>query len=234
MARRLASERIRSEALLLRSVPYREADLIVHLLTEALGAVSAIARGARKSKRRFAALEPMHSLAVHLDVSPARDPATLTEATVSKPRVRLISSLAAMGAAGRALRWIRTAAPQRTPEPALWYLLNQLLDDLDGDGHADALLAAAGLALLSAAGWGLVLDRCVRCGKPCPENARATVDVVAGGVVCGRCGGRGVALPAKERRASMAALRGEPFAGDAARVVDLVEHAFEDHGKAVT
>ena len=41
-------------AVIVRAVDYGEADRVVTLLTRARGKVSAIARGARKSRRRFA------------------------------------------------------------------------------------------------------------------------------------------------------------------------------------
>jgi DNA repair protein RecO (recombination protein O) len=49
-----------SEAIVLRTYPMREADLLVTLLTRAEGKVRGVARSAKKSKRRFGgALEPL-------------------------------------------------------------------------------------------------------------------------------------------------------------------------------
>ncbi|MGB9284530.1 MAG: DNA repair protein RecO, partial [Candidatus Sulfotelmatobacter sp.] len=42
-----------SEAIVLRSYPLREADLLVTLFTRAEGKVRGVARSAKKSKRRF-------------------------------------------------------------------------------------------------------------------------------------------------------------------------------------
>ena len=56
------------------SCPYGEADAVITLFTEQLGKVAAMARGARKSKRRFAAaLEPMHTVQVTLDERPGAE-----------------------------------------------------------------------------------------------------------------------------------------------------------------
>ncbi len=231
---RLAKERIVSDALLLRRTPTGDSDDIVHLFTERAGVVAAVARGARRSTRRFAALEPMHLLRVGVDVSPARELGTLAEATLARPRLGLISSLGTLEAAGRALRWLRRAAPARTPEPALWVEINNLLDALDepaASQRAPQLLAASGLRMLAAAGWALELERCVRCGKSCPERARVVVDVHAGGVVCRSCGAAGVQLSSRQRRALVAVLGGAAFEGDADEVVAMVVRAFEVHGR---
>ncbi|HXY04320.1 MAG TPA: recombination protein O N-terminal domain-containing protein, partial [Terriglobales bacterium] len=49
-----------SEAIILRTYPLREADLLVTFLTRAEGKLRGVARSAKKSKRRFGgALEPL-------------------------------------------------------------------------------------------------------------------------------------------------------------------------------
>jgi DNA repair protein RecO (recombination protein O) len=49
-----------SEAVVLRTYPLREADLLVTLFTRAEGKVRGVARAAKKSQRRFGgALEPL-------------------------------------------------------------------------------------------------------------------------------------------------------------------------------
>lgn len=230
---RLATERLRSDALLLRRTPFGEADDIVHLFTERAGAVAGIARGARRSKRRFAALEPMHVLRITMEVSPNRELGRLTETVLARPRIGLTSRLETMNAAGRALRWLRRAAPQRAAEPRLWAEINGLLDRLDAlaEGTAAPVLAGAGLRLLVLLGWGLDLEGCVRCGKRCPDNARTMVDVAAGGVVCRDCGGFGHWLTSRQRRAMIDALHGADVDGATDSAITLIERALEVHGR---
>lgn len=58
---------ISTRALLLRATPYRDSDLVVDLLTAGHGRVAALARGARKSRRRFGgALDYFNLLRVEL------------------------------------------------------------------------------------------------------------------------------------------------------------------------
>jgi DNA repair protein RecO (recombination protein O) len=58
-----------SEAIVLRTYPLREADLLVTLFTRAEGKVHGIARSAKKSKRRFGgALEPLTHVRAFYDV----------------------------------------------------------------------------------------------------------------------------------------------------------------------
>src|SRR5436190_16957342 len=96
MARSVRSrtERLRTEALVVRRVPFGEADLMVGLFTEQRGMISAVARSARRSARRFPAIEPMHLLRVAVDARPNAEVAVLAEATIERPRFRLVGDLA--------------------------------------------------------------------------------------------------------------------------------------------
>jgi DNA repair protein RecO (recombination protein O) len=225
-----------TRALLLKRVEYGDADLVLTLFTEKLGRVSALARAARRSQRRFGGgIEPLHTLEVRLEDRQKNELSLLREARIVTPRPGLTLSLERMKAAGRALGWVRSAAPAHTPEPELWVLLEALLDEL---GRKDAVaptlaLAATGLRLLAALGWGLDFERCVRCGKPCPEGSPALVDPTRGGLVCRSCGGARKRLdPELRKRLRRAAEDGDPRALEAADeelALGLVEAVLEAH-----
>jgi DNA repair protein RecO (recombination protein O) len=111
----------------------------------------------------------MHTLRATVDLAAGRELGTLVDTAMARPRIALTSSLAAMEAAGWALRWLRKAAPARIADPALWAEIVGLLDALEvvaGSGSVEQVLAGAGVRMLAAAGWQLELGRCVRCGKP--------------------------------------------------------------------
>ncbi|HXP38611.1 MAG TPA: DNA repair protein RecO, partial [Solirubrobacteraceae bacterium] len=58
---------VKTEAVVLRSMRYGEADRILHLYTPARGRVSAIAKGVRRSRSRFGGrLEPFFRLRIEL------------------------------------------------------------------------------------------------------------------------------------------------------------------------
>jgi DNA repair protein RecO (recombination protein O) len=224
-----------TQALLLRRVDSGDADAVLTLFTDQLGRVSALARAARASKRRFSgALEPMHTLKVALEERPSSELMLLREATLATPRHRLLESLEGLEAAGRALRWVRQAAAPHTPEPAIWRISNELLDALNASPTRHAVgpsLAHAGLQLLVALGWGLDLVHCVRCGRTCASNRRAMIDAARGGLVCRRCGGASVLLDPELRARLVRASAGdralEPE--DVSCALSLVEGALRAH-----
>ena len=111
MRGRGVAERPETRALLLARVVFGESDLVVTLLSWADGKVSALAKGARKSQKRFGgALEPFQTLSVALEERRG-DLWSLQRAEVQRPRVRLLGRLEAVTAAGEALRWTRHLLP---------------------------------------------------------------------------------------------------------------------------
>jgi DNA repair protein RecO (recombination protein O) len=227
---------IRTDALLVRKAPFGDADAIVTFFTEERGIVSVLARGAMKSSKRFPSLEPMHLLHVGLDERAGAELGVLGEAAIARTRLVLTGNLARLEAAGHALRWVRRAAPPNTPEPALWAVINAFLDDLDlvgDDPPPTARLAGLGFRLLGAIGWGLDLERCVRCGRDCGGSASAFVDPAEGGLVCRACGGGRVLLRDGRRARFLASTLGDDGAlrdsADVTAAIELIEATLAAH-----
>lgn len=222
-----------TEALLVRSVAYGESDLIATLLTATDGKMGVMVRGARKSSKRVGgALEPFHTLEVSID-DRGGDLGTLKEARIVRVRAGLVGSLPALDAAGTALRWARHLCPARTSEPAAWGTMTALLDALDSPGVSPRIeLCVAALQLLADVGYALDLERCVSCGKACPEDRPACVDVARGGIVCTACGGARARITTDLRRLALGILRGDHpnlTATQADDLLLLVEDAMAAH-----
>jgi DNA repair protein RecO (recombination protein O) len=225
--------RIESEALVVRTVEYGEADVIATLVTPHAGKLSAIARGARRGTKRVGgALEPVHTIAVLLE-DKGRELVTLKESRIVRTRAGVVGNLDALDAAGVALRWVRHLFPPRTPEPEGWAVLVDLLDTLDGGERAPRKeLARAGLAMLAAVGYALDLSRCVACRRECPEAKPAYIDPARGGLLCRSCGGASTLLPAGVRRAAHAIAQGrtdEASADQAEILLGVVDRAMAAH-----
>lgn len=220
---------------MLRAVAYGEADVIATFLGETEGRISVIARGARKGTARLGgALEPFHTVRLGYD-DRGTEVGTLKEAAIKRIRLGLAADLAALDAAGRALRWVRHVCPPRTPEPGVWADAIELLDRIDAEpGSAALALAAFGLRLLGEAGYGLELERCVRCTKPCPAERPAAFDPGRGGLLCRACGGGSFVLSPAARAAARALVAGEvlippPSPEIVATLTDLVDASMAAH-----
>lgn len=228
---------IESAALLVRSVTYGEADVVATFFTESDGIVGAVVRGARRSTKRFGgALEPIHEIVIRVE-DRGRELGALKEARVSRPRLGIVGSLSSMDLAGRALRWVRHLCPARTPERQVWSALGaylELLDASPADDVAQEGLVAFGLRLLGETGYGLDFERCVRCGKPCPEGKSAFCDPGGGGLVCMRCGGSRRAIGGSVRSLAARLARdarppGGSSSADRRDLLEVVEEAMAAH-----
>jgi DNA repair protein RecO (recombination protein O) len=187
-----------------------ESDLIVQLFTEDMGRVAAIARAARKSQKRFGgALEPFHTLRMQLDERATSELLVLRESSIDQARSGLLLDLSKMEAAGLVLGWVRDGSPQRTREPEVWAALLRTLDSLETTNDPRAVALQSGLVLTRLFGWGMDLDACVGCGKPCAPGRTAMLSVVRGGLVCRACGGGPLRLTGSQRARLSRAARGE-------------------------
>jgi len=227
---------VESPALVLSRVAYGEADWVVHLFTAERGRVAALARGARRSSKRFSgSIEPMHTLLVTLAERAHAELWPLRETSLLVPRLRLTGHLDAMARAGRALSWIRKSAPARSPEPEAFAAISEFLNELDQSpelGSDDGCLAAFGVRLLGAFGWALELGRCVGCGAPCPDGRPAWINPERGGLVCRACGGGPILLAPTLRAALLRAASGESHridSSDAESALRLIERALGAH-----
>ncbi len=176
--------------MILRSADYRDADRVLTLFTYEHGKVSAIARGARASKRRFAGvLEPYAVIRVELE-STRTDLMTLKRAELVRIFPGILADLAKMDVAGAALGLLREAHPARAPDAQIFLHTLQFLTviDLAGDPERAILLGFA-LRVLALSGLSPRLDACGRSDEPVPAGRSAYFDPSVGAVVARRFGG---------------------------------------------
>jgi DNA repair protein RecO (recombination protein O) len=202
---------VKTEAIVLRSIRYAEADRILHLYTPRRGRVSAIAKGVRKTRSRFGGrLEPFFRLNLVLHEGRS-DLLTVTSAETLAGHGALRSDAAALDAAARACDAVsRLFDTTEANEPVYHLLANELaLLDADAGTHAShANQLAFRLKLLLAAGFAPQLAACASCGE---REHLVGYSPAAGGVVCGAC--EAGAFPLDEAaHAFMAAALGAPLA----------------------
>jgi DNA repair protein RecO (recombination protein O) len=184
----VAGSTVKTEAIVLRSIRYGEADRILHLYSRQRGRIGAIAKGARKPRSRFGGrLEPFFRLDLVLHEGRG-DLLTVTSASTLDGYPRLRSSGPALSAGARAcdavLRLLDSAEPNLPAYNLLCRYLS-LLDDAETD-QAVVLEAALSfrLKLALAAGFAPELASCASCGE---AEHIVGFSGAAGGVVCGSC-----------------------------------------------
>lgn len=203
-----------TDALLLRATDYRDADRIVTLFTREAGKLSAIARGARGSKRRFAgSLEPYAVIRVELDERRG-DLLTLKRAEMTRAFPSVLGELSRMEVAAGALALVREAHPPRVPDEALFVAAVQYLTVVDHEGDPQrSLLLAFAQRVFSLMGVAPRLEVCGKSGVPVPSARPAFFDPALGAVVARRYGG-GPFLLSADTRARLVRAQGEDWALD--------------------
>jgi DNA repair protein RecO (recombination protein O) len=178
---------VKTEAVVLRSIRYGEADRILHVYTPNRGRVSAIAKGVRRARSRFGGrLEPFFRLRLELHEGRG-ELLTVTGAQTVEGHRRLREDALALDAAARACDAVGRLFETPEPHPAVFNLLCRRLGLLD-EGAAEASGRAAALQfrlkLLHAAGVAPQLGACASCGE---REHLVGFSGAAGGVVCGAC-----------------------------------------------
>jgi len=177
---------LKTEAVVLRSMRYGEADRILHLYTPERGRLSAIAKGVRRAKSRFGGrLEPCFRLNMVLHEGRS-DLLTVTAAETVAGHPRLREHAAALDGAARACDAVGRMFADGEPHRGVFNLLCNQLALLDAHPeratHGNAL--AFRLKLLLAAGFAPQLSSCAGCGE---AEHLIGFSGAAGGVVCSAC-----------------------------------------------
>ncbi len=208
----MAGKTLKTEAVVLRSIRYGEADRILHLYSKTRGRIGAIAKGARKPKSRFGGrLEPFFRLDLLLHEGRG-ELLTVTNASTVDGYPRLRSSGPELNAAARACDAVLRLLDSAEPNPPAYNLLCRYLAMLDdpGEGGAASLETALSfrLKLALAAGFAPELSSCANCGE---AEHLSGFSGAAGGVVCISCEGGGFALSEDAHRFMVGAI-GNPLA----------------------
>lgn len=172
---------------MLRSRPYGESDLIVTALTRTSGKLAAIAKGAKRSRRRFVGLlEPF----AHIELRFRPRPSGLAFLVAADP-IRIYRHLAAdldkFAYASYLVELTDRLSGDAEPGVDLYELLRAGLESLDHSTPTSALLRAFELHCLRVTGYALSLEQCRRCRRSLPAQASVSFEPEAGVFTCQAC-----------------------------------------------
>jgi DNA repair protein RecO (recombination protein O) len=176
----------KTEAIVLRSIRYGEADRILHVYSEDRGRLGAIAKGARRMKSRLGGrLEPFAR--VRLILREGRgDLCTVTGADTVHAHASLRERRASLERATQACDAVLRLLDSNEPNRPAYNLLARELQLLDADPAAAtrAQALAFRMKLLLAAGFAPELAACASCGE---REHLGAFSAAAGGIVCPGC-----------------------------------------------
>jgi DNA repair protein RecO (recombination protein O) len=181
-----------ADAILLSVTDYGEADRLVTLFTLEQGKLRGIAKGARKSIRRFGGcLEPFARLSVQLTVTSGLVRLAGADAVTIHTGIR--KDLLKIGYAGYACEVVDLFLPEGFANPRLFRLLTAYLERLDSHPPVMSDRRFFEINLLNIMGYRPELSRCAACGCELSGSLQYFAGTT-GQLYCSRCdrGGRRV------------------------------------------
>lgn len=172
-----------SEAIVLRTYPMREADLLVTLFTRTEGKVRGVARSAKKSKRRFGgALEPLTYVRAFYDVRERQELTRLDACEVLESPLASEVSYARAVALGHIAELLDELLPDHEANDAIFRLTLSVLQVLTG---SDIWMPVTyfDLWLTRLVGFLPELTECVICGRNL-NGDRAYYHALSDGLMC--------------------------------------------------
>ena len=152
------------EAIVLRTWPFHEADLLVSLFTREQGRVKGVARHAMRSRRRFGgALEPMTHVRATYAERPKQELVRLDAFEILSSPMSQPMDYARVAALEFVAEVLEEAMPEGAPEDAVFRLAVAVLDEMQV-GRVWMPVTYFALWMSRLMGWMPELGHCAQCG----------------------------------------------------------------------
>lgn len=175
----------KTEALVLRSRKYMEADSLLTILSKKKGKLSAIAKGVRKTRSR---LRGGVQVFTHNDMLlyEGRNLDIVTQSECLEPFSLLHENIIAMTAAGYWSELIDSLVPEREYDSEIFRLALAGYHILCLNNN-EITIRALEIKLLSLLGYSPYMSKCISCGKPIAQARQIKFSINQGGVLCESC-----------------------------------------------
>lgn len=172
-----------SEAIVLRTYPFRESDLLVTLFTRVEGKVRGVARAAKKSRRRFGgALEPLTYVKVTYEDRERQELARLDACEVIESPLSSEVSYPRAVALGHVAELLDELLPDREANDAVFRLALSVLAQIRGKEFWQPITYFE-LWMARLMGYLPDLSECLNCGRVL-NGSRAYFHALADGLMC--------------------------------------------------
>jgi DNA repair protein RecO (recombination protein O) len=183
---------VKTEAIILKTMKYRDTSKIVTFYTKEYGKLKGIAKGARTAKNKFgSALEPMTLSMLVIYKKEHRDLHLISQCDAIDSFNNLTEDLDRMTAALSVIELINQVTHDEERNPVLFALLGETLSELNlSSKNYSSYSYAFKLRLASLFGYAPNLEVCGKCGNPLiidGNEKQYAFQVARGAVFCNRC-----------------------------------------------
>lgn len=213
----------KTEAVVLKSMRYRDTSKIVTFYSRRFGKIKGIAKGARDIKSKFgAALEPMTVATVVLYKKEHRELQLISQCDIVRQFKRINADMDRMAVALSVLEVVHQVAHDEEENLPLYSLIVDTLEAIDRvEKNIENLLYAFEIRLAALFGYAFSLEKCLRCRKAINFGLSPNpflFDVSKGGLWCQEC------VRSHDRSGSTLSSK-IPLSTQAAKILERLSHA---------
>jgi DNA repair protein RecO (recombination protein O) len=180
---------LKTKAIVLNSLSYSDSDLIVTFLSPEQGIIKGMAKGARKSRKRFAGcFEPFNLLSLEIFIKESGGLARVDSADILDARYGIREDLARINAGALMLELVSALEAPGAGASEVFGLLDTALKTLEGSPDPAGLAAVYAIKYLKLSGYKMPLESCSKCG--CSILDKEAVYPGGHDLLCLHCAGR--------------------------------------------
>jgi len=185
------AELLKTEAIVLSAIRWRESSKIVHLYSRELGSVRIIAKGALRPKSPFrGVLETMNHIEVILSQKSTRSLQILTSASLTHSFLPIREDLEKTAVAFSILELLSSLFSMHEPVENFFDYLIVLLEQIERNNSGQNLPFLWHLLFRTShvLGFSWNIETCLRCDEPV-KSGPVAIDSANSGFRCGNCAG---------------------------------------------
>ncbi len=192
-------EQKKTEAIILRTKDLGESDLIVNFFSSLYGALKGVAKGARKSSKRFVnSLNAFSLVTVEFRERRSGDLVWIESCELLDGFPGIRSDYPSLVRASYMVEMAETLFPPQVASTEMFELLRDALECISNGESADETMIGFQARAMRIGGFGINLSRCSRCGREYTGKGRALFHPPSGSIICLACERQSSATPGME------------------------------------
>jgi len=177
-----------SPAIIMRIKEFGESDLLVTFFTSDRGRLKGVAKGARRSKRRFANCLDLFCLtSLEYELKRKGDLHFLHSGKLIDAFPGLRSDFSSLSLASYMVELTEILFPLGVADNKMFELLKNSFFEIDKGKKKDLLRIQFEARAMALGGYGIDLDKCCNCGRTYTGEGRAVFKRSKGGIACLKC-----------------------------------------------
>ena len=179
---------ITSEAIIMRVKEFGESDLLITFFTPGMGQLKGVAKGGRRSRKRFVNCLDIFCL-VNLEFNLKKRGSLfyLNSGKLINPYPGLRSDFASLSKASYLIELTELLFPQGVVDREIFLLLKDSFDSIDNGEKIDAVPIFFEIRAMTLGGYGINLEKCCICGRSYTGGGTAIYKPDKGGIACLKC-----------------------------------------------